>query len=129
MSDKSFKILIAENNQNVALDLKQILEFHKCNITGTFHSGIDVINEIKKTSPDLLIYSLLTADSKSLDSIIYYQKRYRFRIIFLAGTVELKHYGNKLKSDLIFFLKKPYSSSELLSLVEKSLNVKKNNHL
>ena len=129
MSDKSFKILIVENNQNVALDLKQILGFHKYTITGTFHSGIDVINEIKKTSPDLLIYSLLIADSKSLDSIIYYQKRYRFRIIFLAGSFELKHYGSKLKSDLIFFLKKPYSSSELLSLVEKSLNVKKNNHL
>ncbi len=126
MSDKVYKILIAENNHNIALDLKQILESHKNYIIGVSHSGLDVITTFKKTIPDLLIYSLLIGDSKSyLDSIIYYHKKYRFRIIFLAGMMELKFYKNKLKSDLILFLKKPYSSSELLSLVEQSLKLRK----
>jgi len=125
MFGKIFKILIVENRENVALDLKQIFESNSYSIIGISHSINDALIVMKKTIPDLLIFSLLSGNPKTyLHSLMSIQNQYKFPIIFIAGMVELKYYKKILKSNKIFFLKKPFSPSELLSLVERILKVK-----
>ncbi len=125
MPGKIYKILIVENRENVALDLKQIFESNSYSIIGAPRSVNDALKAMKKTIPDLLIFSLLLGDSKTyFHSLMAIQNQYKFPIIFIAGIVELKYYKKRLSSDKIFFLKKPYSSAELLSLVDRILKVR-----
>ncbi|OGU74238.1 MAG: hypothetical protein A2V93_08055 [Ignavibacteria bacterium RBG_16_34_14] len=107
MSDKVYTILIVKSNNNIILDIQHILLSHKNYITEVAHSAVGLITSVKKIIPGLVIYPLLMEDSKiNLDSLIYFQNKFKFRIIFIAGDMELKYYKNKVKSALIFFLKK-----------------------
>lgn len=125
MPGKIYKILIVEERENVALDLKQMLESNSCSVIGIPHSVNDALKAMKKTVPDLIIFSLLLGDSKTdFHSLMSIQNQYKFPIIFIAGVVELKYYKKKLSSDKNFFLKKPYNTAELLSLIERILKDK-----
>ncbi len=103
MSGKNYKILIVENRENVALDLKQIFESNSYSVTGISHSVNDALIAMKKTIPDLMVFSLLSGYPKSnFHSLISIQNQYKFPIIFIAGMVELNYYKKRLSSDNFF---------------------------
>src|SRR5690606_25406537 len=117
------KIIIAENEPIIALDLQKILSQHGLKVTAQFSHVNQVFDYIKKDTPDLLISALYLEKSKIyFNELINLVNEKHFKIIFLSAAMPMK---TKIKSsDNISFIKKPFKNEDLVSLVYNSLQLK-----
>lgn|GEM_PF-6693170 len=123
MEEFNKKIIIAENEPIIALDLQKILSQHGLKVTAQFSRVNQVFDYIKKDTPDLLISALYLEKSKIyFNELINLVNEKHFKIIFLSAAMPMK---TKIKSsDNISFIKKPFKNEDLVSLVYNSLQLK-----
>jgi DNA-binding NtrC family response regulator len=112
------KIVVAEDEAIIALDIKSILNSYSYSVIDTVRSFNDVSKIVKEHPPDLLITSLTLKNSADyFDKIVSLQKEYNFYVLFLSGSMRLSEYQNKCDSNYFFFLNKPFDSKSLLESI------------
>jgi DNA-binding NtrC family response regulator len=113
------KILLAENERIISLDLKHILEgsnYHVLDIP--FNSSL-IISYIVKQKPDLLITGV-KGNFNFTPLIIRITEEFKLPVLVVTGVpenqlIELKNVK------LCSFLMKPYNSEQLIKAVDESL--------
>lgn len=113
------KILIAEDEAIIALDIKSVLSSYAYSVLDTARSFKEVMQMIEEHLPDLIITSLTLKDSANyFDSIVSLQKKYKFNVLFLSGSMHLSEYKKKCDSNYFSFLNKPFDTKTLLASIQ-----------
>lgn len=82
------KVLIAEDESIIALDIRRTLETRQFNVIGTARTYNGVEKRVKEESPDFLITSMsLKKSTEYLDKIVNLQKQYNFKVVFLSAQL------------------------------------------
>jgi len=124
---KGCKILVAEDEAIIALDLKIILETHSFVVIGTARTYEGVAKRIKEHSPDLLISTISLKNSKDyFDKIVALQKEYKFSVLFLSSHLSTEKYKEKCDTHFFNFIKKPFDSEILISTINSFKGIKSN---
>ena len=114
------KILIAEDEAIVSLDLKMLLKNKGFIISSNVSTGEDLISQYRLKKPDLIITDLLLKGKVSgLDAINEIRKLDNTPIIVISGSLKSKltKIANTIPSCEV--LPKPFEQSDLLYLVNK----------
>ncbi len=118
MSEK--KILIAEDEAIVSLDLKMLLKNKGFIISSNVSSGEDLINQYRLKKPDLIIADLLLKGKVSgLDAITEIRKLDNTPIIIISGSLKSKLRKITGTISNCEILTKPFEQSDLLYLANK----------
>lgn len=120
------KVLIAEDEAIIALDIKTILAANSFNIIGSARTYTGVLRLVREHLPDLLISPLhLNKENNYFEKITALQEEYNFCVLYLSAAVNILKYKTRCNPDYFHFLKKPFNSDELLNSVN-SFQIKLN---
>ena len=117
------KIFIVEDERLVTEDLKERLVNHGYNVIGTAISGKEAIEEIKVTSPDLIIMDVrIAGELNGIEVAIIVQSYFdhHIPIIFLTGFSQQAFNYLKVLPDYIY-INKPFQETILMEAVERAL--------
>ncbi len=120
------KILIAEVESIIALDIKTTLVSNSYNVVGTARTFNGIEKRIKEHSPDLLITShTLKNTDNYFSKIIELQKENNFFVLCLSAAADLTDLKSKCNEEYFTFLKKPFDSESMLKAIQ-SIELTKN---
>ena len=86
------KILIVEDENIIAFEMKTILEIQGYSIVGIASSGEEAVTFTDKHRPDLIIMDIqLEGDLDGIDTAGLINEKYNIPIIFLTGNETGKH--------------------------------------
>lgn len=114
------KILIAEDEAIVSLDLKMLLKHNNFVVSSTVSSGEDLIAQYNLKKPDLIIADLkLKGKISGLDAINEIRKINTTPVIIISGSLKskLKKITGTISNCEV--LAKPFEQSDLLYLANK----------
>ncbi|QDF28780.1 response regulator [Halarcobacter anaerophilus] len=122
---KKRNVLIAEDNQIIAQDLKIAINKFGFNITDLVSNEVEVKNSIKKNKPDIILMDISLNDKKNGIDIVkdIYLKEY-IPVIYLTAVESDEVVSKALETSPIAYLTKPYRSTELKSALNLSLSKK-----
>lgn len=120
------KILIVEDQQITALDLKKQLE-GKFEITGIVSTGSEAINIVQKTKPDLVLMDILIdGNINGIETASFLTKKYDIRVIFITALGDDETFLEAKRVSPHGFITKPFNNIELLKIITRSLKRNKN---
>lgn len=121
--EKSYSILIAEDEKLVALDLKMVLINYGFKVHTVAETADELIELYKVIKPDLIISDInLKGEASGIDAIKEINRINGTPVIFLSG------YGDELTKKEVNdvkpceFLLKPFSQRELITTVNRCLS-------
>lgn len=119
MSEK--KILIAEDEAIVSLDLKMLLKNKNFLVSSTVSTGEELINQFNLKKPDLIIADLkLKGKMSGLEAINKIRKIDDTPIIIISGSLKSKLKKIAVSIPNCRILEKPFEQSDLIYLANKS---------
>jgi CheY-like chemotaxis protein len=114
------KILIAEDEKIVALDIRNQLQGLNYEITSIVSTGEDAISECRKQRPDVVLMDIqLKGIKNGLQAASEIYSEMRIPIIHLTGSGK-RIFDKNLMYPLLF-LSKPFEKRELREILEKVL--------
>ena len=108
------RVLVAEDESIIALDIKNTLENWGFNVEATFRTGEELLDFAQKDDPEILIMDIsLDGTMDGVEAASKVLEKNKIPVIFMTGeTVPDKL--SKLKLGVPFtYLKKPFSMAEL----------------
>lgn len=120
MNNKKTRVLIVEDEKNLALNVKEILELFNYEVIGIFPTAQEVIEHLEnnKTLPDIILMDiLLEGDLDGIDLTYILRDKYDIPIVFVTA------YSDKGILDRISqvlyegYLLKPFTSERLTSSI------------
>ena len=116
------KILVAEDENIVALNIKKTLETLGYQVSGVVNNGEDVIKQVNKNQPDLILMDImlkgLTDGIEAADTIT---KNYNIPIVFLTALSDEKTIDRAAFTKPYGYLLKPFTTHEMHTAVENAL--------
>jgi CheY-like chemotaxis protein len=125
-TQRSPRILIAEDERLVAEDLKEILENAGNVVAGIFSSGEEVLQNFNESNPDLILMDIRLKGS--LDGIqtalTIHNSMKVIPIIFVTAHARDQYPElNSLQSSTFLYVTKPFRNETLLRNVKKLLGL------
>ncbi len=115
------KILIAEDENIVALNIRKTLESLGYQVSSVVNNGEDVIRQVEKNQPDLILMDImlkgLTDGIEAAETI----KKFNIPIIFLTALSDEKTIDRAAFTKPYGYLLKPFTTQEMHTAVENAL--------
>lgn len=116
------RILIVENNQETAEEVKQILTWADYQVLGALATGEEAIAQIPLLKPDLILMDILL--DGAMDGVLtaeVIRKQYDIPIVYLTGYLGEEILERVKKTEPYGYIMKPFAIKELISVIEISL--------
>jgi DNA-binding NarL/FixJ family response regulator len=124
MNECKKKILIVEDQQIIALDLKNILVKKGYEITGICDKGEDAIKSAGKNRPDLILMDiLLNGKLNGIEAAANISKKFDIPIIYLTALTDVDTYLKAIKTEPKKYLMKPLEVESLEKAIEDTFAV------
>lgn len=122
MEELEAKILIAEDERLIALDLKNILKSSGYSSVFIEHSGEGVINFIKNIKPNLILMDIMMDKGMSgIEAVRLINKLYNIPVIYITASTDTGTLNEALETNPADILIKPFSNSQLKKAVKRAL--------
>lgn len=116
------RIVVAEDELIIALDLKRKLERLGHRVLCTVTSGSAAIAQVGKLQPDLLIMDIgLSGDLNGLNAVEIIRKTRRIPVIFVSAYSDTRTRGAISLLSPASLLVKPVADAEIRETVEQAL--------
>jgi len=120
--EKSPNILIVEDENIIAMDIRFMLENLGYKISGVVSSGEDSIKKAYKMLPDLILMDIKikgNIDGVSAANQIY--KSLRIPVVYLTAYLDNSTMDRVKKTMHFGFISKPFGEKELHNIIEETL--------
>ena len=122
MTQRKTKILIAEDEFIVAMDIKKVLEKLGYEVTSFVGKGIDVINRTEIEKPDLVLMDIMLNDKLSgIETAKIIKNRYDVPIVYLTALTDEETLQQAKLTEPGGYLLKPFDERGLHSAIEIAL--------
>ena len=116
------KILIVEDENIVALDIKNRVEQLGYDVCGIAATGEEAIRKTEKTLPDLVLMDIkLKSDMDGIDAAGKIRERFNIPVVYLTAYADEQTLERAKITEPSGYLIKPIKSSELRSAIEIAL--------
>ena len=121
MNIEKFKILIAEDEKIIALDLKMILEKAGYSVISILDNLNDITAKISEIKPNLVLLDINLDEKYEGLRVAGYLNKLDIPLIFISGSTDQKtiRLAKNIKS--CGYISKPFDELSILSAVEKCL--------
>lgn len=120
---KQIKVLIVEDNQIVALDIKRVLEKLNYEVIAIVKKEVDVFKYIKNNLPNIILMDINLGNGiNGIDIAKRVYKTNNIPIIFLSGVIDETIIDSALAIKPAYYLTKPFNKIQLKSAIELVFN-------
>jgi two-component system, response regulator PdtaR len=120
---RNIRILVAEDERIVAMDLKQTLQKLGYQVTSIVNTAVDAIQKVEVEKPDVVLMDIMLdslLDGIEAAHIISY--KYNVPIIYVTAYTD-EHTLNRARATHPFdYIIKPYDENKLREKIESALN-------
>ncbi len=121
--DKSYEVLIVEDEAILALSLEEKLKDMGLDVSGIATTPQKAKSFIRDNTPDLAIIDInLNASENGIDVANYFWKNYNVPIIFLTSYCSDKLLKQAMESEPYAYLLKPCKDRELKAIINTTLH-------
>ncbi|MBC7185639.1 MAG: response regulator [Calditrichaeota bacterium] len=121
MDDKA-KILVVEDEQIVALDMKGMLQRLGYVVTGLAATGEQAIDKAGLTRPDLVLMDIkLRGEMDGVQAAQEIKARYGIPVIYLTANTDPETYERAMATGPVGYLQKPFELEVLAAALAKAL--------
>ncbi len=122
MVTNKIKILIAEDEYIIAIDLKKTLEKLGYVITAYVTSGQDVISHARTDNPDLIIMDImLEGEMSGIQAAEAIKQKYNIPVVYLTAFTDEKTLQKAKITEPVGYILKPFEERSLHSAIEIAL--------
>lgn len=113
------RILIAEDEHIVALDLRGVLEDLEYEVVGTAASAADVLRKVEAERPDLILMDIkLRGGTDGIHAATVLRAQYQIPIVYLTANSDSNMLHRALETEPAGYLVKPYNAGTLRTTIE-----------
>ena len=121
MSD-ILKVMIVEDEQLSALDLKEKLEKMGFTVTGVFDTGEQALSAAAETHPDLVLMDIVLAgDMDGIETAKLLRENFDIPAVYLTALTDEQTIERAKLSDPFAYLIKPFNERELKFIIETTI--------
>jgi len=119
---ENVKILIAEDEKIISLDIKRILEKSGYKIVSIVNNGVDAIIKAEREKPDLILMDIkLDGAINGIEASKIILEKLNVPIVFLTALTDNETLQNAKLSGTCEYLLKPFNEISLHSTIEMAL--------
>ena|SRR3990172_2559594 len=123
MINNKVKILIAEDEYITAMDFKKTLLAEGFKVTAVVSTGEDLIKEIEREIPTLIISDInLRGELDGIEAIARIQEQHSIPFIYITAYKDFKRVVEIYNLKPYDYVLKPVESTELAKIVKSCLN-------
>jgi two-component system, response regulator PdtaR len=116
------KILVAEDENIVALNIKRTLESIGYKVTAVVNNGEEAIKQVEMNKPDLILMDIMLKGlTDGIEAAEIISKNYNIPIVFLTALSDEKTIDRAAFTKPYGYLLKPFTTSEMHTAVENAL--------
>jgi CheY-like chemotaxis protein len=117
------RILIVEDEALTAQDIRWSLEKIGYAVTGVVASGIEAIQRIEESPPDLVILDIfIKGPIDGIETANKITKRFDIPVVYLTGHTDKITIGRAKKTNPAGYILKPYADEKLKIIIERIIN-------
>ncbi len=122
MGLKKIKIIIAEDEFIIAMDLKKILERLGYEVTSFVSKGVDVIEKAESEKPDIILMDIMLSGSISgIEAAAVIKRKFNIPIVYLTALTDEETLQKAKVTEPGAYLLKPFDERGLHSAIEIAL--------
>ncbi|MFO7890312.1 MAG: PAS domain S-box protein [bacterium] len=122
MNDK-FTLLIIEDEQIVAADIKTRLEYLGYNVAGIGVSYAEALSLAKNKRPDLVLMDIkLKGKTNGIETAAVLKEKYDIPIVYVTAYADRETLMKIKETEPFGFITKPFDDSELMGVIETALH-------
>jgi len=124
MKNKNVNILIADDESLIRMDLREILEENGYQVSGEAKSGVEVLNLLASTIPDLLIMDIKMPELDGLETLQKLNQALdypKIPVILLTAYGQPELIEQAASLGVFAYLVKPIKENELLAAISVTL--------
>ncbi len=119
VTDKRFKILVAEDEFIIAMDIKRILEELGYEVVAFVNNGKDIIEHIEKDRPDLILMDImLNGPMSGIETAHIVRQKYNLPVVYLTALTDEATLQKAKLTEPVGYVLKPFDSRSLHSSIE-----------
>jgi two-component system, response regulator PdtaR len=116
------KILVAEDENIVALNIKKTLESIGYKVTAVVNNGEEAIKQVENNKPDLILMDIMLKGlTDGIEAAEIISKNYNIPIVFLTALSDEKTIDRAAFTKPYGYLLKPFTTGEMHTAVENAL--------
>ncbi len=115
------RVVIAEDETIIRLDLKEILEEEGYEVVGETGRGDEVVDLVKKTQPDLAILDIRMPGLDGLSAAREITSERRAAVLILTAFSQRNLIEEARDAGALAYLVKPFQTSELIPAIEVAI--------
>lgn len=119
---KALKIIIADNESIIRMDLREMLEQAGCEIIGEATNGEEVIELARKFRPDLILLDIHMPKLDGIEAAKILSKEKIAPIILLTAFHQSEIVNQAKQAGVMAYLVKPIQESQLFPTIEIALS-------
>ena len=113
------RVLIVEDEQIIAADIKYTLLKYEHEVVGIAATGRDAINKIEEFRPDVILMDImLDGDMDGIETVRYINDRFSIPVIYLTAFSDDATMKKAFETKPEGFLLKPFEEIQLKAVVE-----------
>jgi two-component system, response regulator PdtaR len=119
--ETSPKVLIVENDDLIALTMRDVLSLVGCNVVGVTATMSDALREAEITRPDLAIFDVkLTGKRGGIEGASILRQMFKIPVVFVTGDLDAELQARAEAVGRAALLK-PALSDQVISAAQKAL--------
>ena len=116
------KILVAEDENIVALNIKKTLESIGYKVTAVVNNGEDAVKQAEKNKPDLILMDIMLKGlTDGIEAAEIISQKFNIPIVFLTALSDEKTIDRAAFTKPYGYLLKPFTTHEMHTAVENAL--------
>jgi len=116
------KILVAEDENIVALNIKKTLESIGYKVTAVVNNGEDAVKQAEKNKPDLILMDIMLKGlTDGIEAAEIISQKFNIPIVFLTALSDEKTIDRAAFTKPYGYLLKPFTTQEMHTAVENAL--------
>ncbi len=120
--EEKAKILVVEDEQIVALDIKAMLQRLGYVVTGLAPTGEAAITKADLSRPDLVLMDIkLRGDMDGIEAAQVVKERFGIPVIYLTANTDQETYQRAMATGPLGYLQKPFELEVLAETIAKAL--------
>jgi class 3 adenylate cyclase/CheY-like chemotaxis protein len=122
MQDEKVKILIAEDEKIIALDIKKTLQRLGYNVLGMVNNGPQALNFLQTTRPDLILMDImLKGELSGIETASIINQEYGVPFVYLTALTDDETLNKAKITEPFGYVVKPFNERGLHSAIEMAL--------
>ncbi len=114
------RVLVAEDESIIALDLKQTLESWGFIVEATFRTGEDLLEFAQADDPEILVMDIFLGGAMDgFEAAQQVLKHNKIPVVFMTGEAGMEKSAKVQIGGSYEFIKKPFSKEELKTAMKK----------